>query len=105
MTPTNGGDNRPHAMKTSSRTWYRDNIEIALLMLEGGRVDAARRVLAGALVEPDRLPKRPCEVCDESYQPVRRDQRYCGAACRSEAITSWYVPVAERRATPKQPTL
>lgn len=37
--------------------------------------NAARRLPA--------YPPRPCAVCSESFTPRRRDQRYCGSACRA----------------------
>jgi endogenous inhibitor of DNA gyrase (YacG/DUF329 family) len=57
------------AFYPSKRTWY------------GLRAWCIECELASKRQPP--IPRRPCVVCGEEYQPVRQGQQYCSPRCRN----------------------
>jgi hypothetical protein len=49
----------------------------------------------------DPIPKRPCNHCEEVYQPNREWQKYCSDACKTAAwVKSHYGEKDAGQATP-----
>ena len=44
-----------------------------------------------------KLEPRKCHVCPKQFTPSRKDQIYCGPACRSRATAYGLTPAAAAR--------
>lgn len=74
--------------KACARAWYASHPNS-----EGGVGATTRR---GQGSRPGPLAPRDCETCGQAYDPARKDQRFCSAACRAKHKNALhYRPAAD----------